>query len=143
MAQCIVEVPEKKGPERAFQPETSQKAQFRMKMRQKWPIGRKTEWRGGGRVDEGDCSPPPPTEPDVRDSRIRLFISWSHCKTINRLAPFDPERSWPPPLPFEVSLRRSQNSMFLPSFPSKTPCYGTAFPPQGPLGQVPLTHRYY
>jgi hypothetical protein len=30
-----------------------------------------------------------------------------------------------------------------PSFPSKAPCYGTTFPPQGPLGQVPLTRRYY
>jgi len=48
-----------------------------------------------------------------------------------------------PPLPFEVSLRRLQNPMFLSSFPSKAPCYGTAFPPQGPLGQVPLTQRYY
>ena len=108
--------------------------------------GRPQKWvknTGGSRVDEGDCSPPPPTDPDVHNSCIRLLIAWSRCNTIVRLAPLDPERSWPPPLPFEVSLRRSQNSMFLPSFPSKSPCYGTPFPPQGPLGQVPLTLRYY
>ena len=29
------------------------------------------------RVGEGDCSPPPPTDPDVRDYRIRLLVSWS------------------------------------------------------------------
>ncbi len=32
-------------------------------------------WGGIGRVGEGDCSPPPPTDPDMQDYRIRL-LAW-------------------------------------------------------------------
>ncbi len=44
------------------------------------------------RVDEGSCLPPPPTDPDVRNSRIRLLISWLCCAIYRVINPGSWER---------------------------------------------------
>jgi hypothetical protein len=38
-----------------------------------------------GRVDRGSCPPRPPTDPDVRNSRIRLLGSWFRCESVDAL----------------------------------------------------------
>jgi hypothetical protein len=57
---------------------------------------------GTRRVDRGSCPPRPPTDPDVRDSRIRLFGSWIRCEP--PLTPFTGLR--PAPLSSGVTLIR-------------------------------------
>jgi hypothetical protein len=54
------------------------------------------------RVDRGSCPPRPPTDPDVRNSRIRLFGTWVRCEF--SLAPFTGLR--PAPLSAAVAWIR-------------------------------------
>ncbi len=49
----------------------------------------------------------------------------------------------PAPLSVGVSLRRCWGSMSPSSFPPAVPCSDAPFPPQGPVGSVPLLPRYY
>jgi hypothetical protein len=46
-------------------------------------------------------------------------------------------------LPVAVSLRRLQDSNFLPSFPPTVPLTDSSFPPRGPLERVPPLQQYY
>jgi hypothetical protein len=91
------------------------------------------------RVDRGSCPPRPPTDPDVRDSRIRLLGSWLRC--VPQLAPFAGRR--PAPLSAEVALIQRG---------ARRPCRISLQPFHVPVppslhrvrsGCVPLLHRYY
>jgi len=73
----------------------------------------------------------PPTDPDVQDSRIRLFAS--------RFRYVRPSITYPPPASLSVRAwcRCLWGSTSLTSFPPTVPCHGTSFPPRGPTGWFP------
>jgi hypothetical protein len=58
-----------------------------------------------GRVAPGDCSPGAPTDPDVRNSRIRLFVAWFRREQTT-VPPHASAGSAPAPLSVEVPLTR-------------------------------------
>ena len=73
------------------------------------------------RVDLGGYPPRSPTDPDVRNYRIRFFRYTALLPSLSAV----------------VSVRCSRASVCPPSFPPAVPCPDTPFPPRGPLGRFP------
>jgi hypothetical protein len=109
---------------------------------------------GYGRVYEGSYLPPSPTDPDVPDYRIRLFILWTHCVMLLPHAPVVSRNAVPLTmmLPFEVPLRRFQAQcplhLFLQRVPlGRFPCFISTIersisPPSLSSGFVAFTFRH-
>ena len=94
----------------------------------------------GCRVDPGGCPPGPPTDPDVRNSRIRLF------RLMGSLRGGRPSRTcWPIQLSCLMQFRRDGSEVQSPRHLSLHQFHAPAPPSllRVPLGSVPRPRRYY
>ena len=92
------------------------------------------------RVDPGGYPPRPPTDPDVRNSRIRLF---GHMVSLRGVRPS--RTYWFSQLSCLMQFRRDGSEVQSPRHLSLHQVHAPAPPSllRVPLGSVPRTHRYY
>ena len=94
----------------------------------------------GCRVDPGGYPPGPPTDPDVRNSRIRLF------RRMGSLRDGRPSRTcWSSQLSYPTQFRRDDSEVQSPHHLSLQRFHALAPPSllRVPSGSVPRSHRYY